>query len=433
MKPKNKFQQRVFSLSKKLSPITEAQIKWAKQNCIEHTGKRTAKGVITCSECGHAWKGNSYLSDTVLDVKCPECSTKLKVITTLKRVFSQSAYFCIITSKDNFQVLRFVLIKYYSKIGSKAEYFISEVIQRWIAPNGNYATVARIRPMSFYDYNWCFWSSLEIRPERDHHYITPTGVYPRQRLISEIKRSGFKGDFYNLSPFDVFQSLLKENKAETLMKTGQTDMFKFFVRNKFRNIESYWASIRICIRNRYHIDDVSIWRDYIDLLRHFGKDIHNAKYVCPTDLKAEHDRYVRKRQEQIKQEQEQIQRERDEAAKQKALKDEAKFIEMKSKFFGIKFSDDLIQIRVLESVVEVIQEGKIMHHCVFTNSYHLRPDSLILSASIDDKHIETIEISLSRLEVIQCRGVCNKNTKYHERILTLVNKNIRLIKKRLAA
>ncbi len=71
------------------------------------------------------------------------------------------------------------------------------------------------------------------------------------------------------------------------------------------------------------------------------------------------------------------------------------------------------------------------HHCV--GSYHTKTDSLILSACIDGKKIETIEVSLTQLRVIQSRGVCNKNTKYHNRIVNLVNQNISLIEERLAA
>ena len=45
-----------------------------------------------------------------------------------------------------------------------------------------------------------------------------------------------------------------------------------------------------------------------------------------------------------------------------------------------------------------------MQHCVFTNEYYLKADSLILSATIDGKRIETIEVSLKRMEVVQSRG-----------------------------
>jgi hypothetical protein len=187
-----------------------------------------------------------------------------------------------------------------------------------------------------------------------------------------------------------------------------------------RNIDNYWASVRICIRNNYTVKDATLWCDYIDFLRFFGKDLHNAKYVCPADLKAEHDRYMRKKAKaEARQELE------------KQLEKEAEYRKAKERFFGLVFSDGLISVRVLESVADIVLEGKAMHHCV--GSYYSKEDSLILSACIDGQRIETIEISLSQLRVIQSRGVCNKNTKYHERIIKLVNSNIPLIEKRLAA
>ena len=70
---------------------------------------------------------------------------------------------------------------------------------------------------------------------------------------------------------------------------------------------------------------------------------------------------------------------------------------------------------------------------MFSNKYFNKPDSLILSARIGEKRIETIEVSLKTLEVIPSRGVCNENTKYHKRVIDLVNKNIDLIRKRLTA
>ena len=74
-----------------------------------------------------------------------------------------------------------------------------------------------------------------------------------------------------------------------------------------------------------------------------------------------------------------------------------------------------------------------MHHCVFSNGYYKKDDSLILSATINGKRIETIEVSISQLQIIQCRGACNKETKYHNRIINLVNRNMSLIQKRIAA
>lgn len=161
------------------------------------------------------------------------------------------------------------------------------------------------------------------------------------------------------------------------------------------------------------------------MLRRLGKDTHNAHYVCPKDLQQAHNEILQKlraRQE----------REQEEHKRQKALEDEARFQKFKAPFFGIAVTDGTIQIRVLESVQEYIEEGQALHHCVFTNEYQLKEKILILSARIEGKRIETIEISLETMQVIQCRGLQNKNTEYHERIIELVHRNIKEIQSRVA-
>ena len=225
-----------------------------------------------------------------------------------------------------------------------------------------------------------------------------------------------------MKPFDVFHILLSDNRMETLLKTGQTELFQLFLKDRNRKIADYWASIRICNRNGYTVKDASIWCDYIGFLRFFGKDLHNAKYVCPSDLNKEHDRYMYKKAKKDAHEQMETEELRGK---------EADFVKTKGKFFGIVFSDGTITVRVLESIEDVILEGKLMHHCV--GGYYSKEDSLIMSATIDGKRIETVEVSLSRLAVIQSRGVCNQNTEYHEKIVKLVGKNMTLIQKRLAA
>ena len=115
------------------------------------------------------------------------------------------------------------------------------------------------------------------------------------------------------------------------------------------------------------------------------------------------------------------------------MEDERRFHELKSKFFGISFTDGTIQVHVLESVREHLEEGVAMHHCVFDNAYYLKENSLILSATIEGRRIETIEVSLDTLKVVQSRGVCNKNTEYHDQIVSLVNANRKLIRQRMKA
>lgn len=417
MKPQNKFQQAVVEASKKLPSITGEQIQWGYQNCIEHTGQRTAKGKITCTECNHVFTGEEG------EHTCPNCKAELKVRTTNKRIFKGCEYLCFITTCQGYQVIRYLMIKCTAKVGSYPEYSHAEVMQRWIAPDGRYCTFAKLRQTMgtmYYD-SWIFSTLLELRSEVDaYNRLFPYYYYPKQQLIPELRRTGIKKRHFNQRPFDVYKALLKDNRMETLLKSGQTHLFKAFLSDTSRKRDNYWASIRICIRNGYQIKDATLWLDYIDYLRMFGKDLYNAKYVCPADLHKEHDRYMQKKAKADAQKEIEKLREKEEA-----------FREAKAKFFGLVFSDGHIQVRVLESIKEIILEGKLMHHCV--GGYYSKEDSLILTACIDGKKMETIEVSISKLQVIQSRGVCNKNTEYHNQIVQLVENNISLIGERMAA
>ncbi|MFV0588012.1 PcfJ domain-containing protein [Bacteroides reticulotermitis] len=423
MKPRNKFQQRIVEASKKLTALTDEQIEWSKNNVIGHLGRRNNKGKITCTNCTHSWQGISHLIDTLTDCECPNCKAKLKVKTTNKRVFRTNYYMTIITACEGYQVIRSIIIRCTARTGKLPEYTHSEVMQRWLAPDGKFCTFAKLRQTMgtmYYD-AWIDYTPLELRQENDvYDRIFTDCIYPHQQLIPELRRTGYKKALYNQKPLALFRTLLTDSKAETLVKAKQTKLLKRIMDMGWKNIDNYWRSIKICLRNNYKITDATLWCDYIDLLRFFGKDLSNTKYVCPDNLKAEHDRYVAKKLKADLQ-----------AEIEKQLEKEADYREAKAKFFGLVFSDGTINIRVLESIAEIITEGKVMHHCV--GSYHSKEDSLILSATIKGKRIETIEISISQLKLIQSRGVCNKNTKYHNQIINLVNQNLSLIEERLVA
>ena len=333
-------------------------------------------------------------------------------------------YFSVITTCKQFQVIRFFAVHLKRKVCQPAKYYISEVVQRWIAPDGKTETVARLRCQSlFYCDLWNEWSDMEIRGNKKFgaYDIDPICTYPTTRLIPELKRNGFKGGCHNILPYDLFTAILSDSRAETLLKAGQYPMLRHYIRSSF-DMGQYWNSIKICIRNGYTISDGSMWKDTIDLLRHFGKDTNCPKYVCPADLKAEHDKLVVRRNRQRE-------RERSEEERRKMIENEKNYLKAKGMFFGLVFSDNLILVKVIESVEEMETEGRLMHHCV--GGYHNKADSLILSATIDGKRIETVEVSLKTLKVVQSRGVCNSNTEYHDRIIRLVEDNAGLIQQRM--
>ena len=161
------------------------------------------------------------------------------------------------------------------------------------------------------------------------------------------------------------------------------------------------------------------------MLEKLGKDVRNAVYVCPENLKLAHDKAVNKvRYIEAKKN---IEKKREEAAKH-----EEEYRKLKGKFFGIEFSDGLIRVSVLTSVHEFLEEGEFMHHCVYSADYWSREDSLILSAHIEEKRLETVEVNLKTFKVVQSRGVCNKKSEYHDRIVGIVKQNINLIRQRIA-
>ena len=422
MKPRNKFEKAVLEQSKHLRPITKQQSKWAFRECIDHFAYHLPKGRTTCMDCGHSWVMNKHRETCT----CPHCRAKLQVKETYERKLQQKQYFTLLTTCGEFQVLRMFLLIVGMEKGYKAQTSIIEIGQYWWNMQGRKAVVAIQRVLGHYVDTFSYYSPMAIRNDNEaYQHIAYSPIYPKFKGTDIIRRNGFKDNFYGIVPTQLIPALLTDSRVETLLKAGRTDHLRYFLGNK-RTFEELWQSYKIAVRNGYEIADISLWNDYVDTLRRLGKDIHNPKYLCPADLKAEHDR----RYEELLRQRE---RKEIEQKQQKAMEDEKRFKELKSKFFGIAFTDGTIQVHVLESVQEHLEEGVSMHHCVFSNAYYLKEDSLILSATIEGKRIETIEVSLQTLEVVQSRGVCNKNTEYHEQIVNLVNANRGLISRRMKA
>lgn len=424
MKPTNNIQREIVSLSKKMKPITEKQKQYAYRHCVEPFARRTAKGLYTCSDCAYSWK--EAVSYVPVHITCPHCGKKLKVNTDRKKVYSYKVYYTIITAIYDYQVLRHFVVFADFRVGKPAHYSIREVVQRWLTPKGVTHTLALKRNMcSFYYDSWNFNSDIELRCCSDNfvYDIDAISTYPKIKVTETIRRNGFQGKTYDLSYYTVFKAILSDNRKETLLKCGQISLFKYFA-DKDNISDDIWKAIRVAIRHKYDITDVGLWCDYIMLLIYFGKDTSNPHYVCPSNLHQEHDRLSRKKHEEAV-------RERIKEKKKKAFLHEKLYQEAKAKFFGLVFNEDNIQIKVLESVQEFVEEGEFMKHCVFSNEYFNAENSLIFSAMVDGVKTETIEVSLETMKVVQCRGRFNLNSEFHDDILRVMNKNIPLIVKRM--
>jgi len=279
--------------------------------------------------------------------------------------------------------------------------------------------------MSHYYDLWIKNSDMELRDHTTRGAIlrselVPHAIYPKGTVLPEIKRNGFTGNFHNNSPFVFLQRLLTDSKMETLLKSNQHKMLRYYLGRGETSVDKYWNSIKICIRNGYTIPSASMWVDYVGLLAHFNKDLLSSHYVCPVDLKKSHNTLVKKKREAFERARIAEMREKTEIA-------QLEYQKQKGAFFGLAFTDGRITVKVLESVMDFMLEGDRLKHCVFASEYYKRPDSLVLSARIDDQPIETIELSLSKLKILQARGQDNKPTEYHSEIIHLVDRNLHAI------
>lgn len=433
MRPRTKIQREVAALFPTLPPITAKQEQYAFAHSHEYIGYFSV-GEIWCTNCGQVSgnpdpiarpnNGDEYI--------CPHCGAKLKIQRSTKKKSPDKRYFTILTTCQDWQVVRHFLCYWNVRKGYEVNSHITEVVQMWLKADGTEVIVARACTLHGGD-SWDLWRPLEIRT-RHHSWYDYDGqkyniwadyIYPEYSVLPIFKRNGFNlnATKKGMPPCRLMLALLKDPEAEFLVKTGQYGLLNYFKYKRGSSCHRYLHAIKICNRNGYKVKDGSMWTDYIDLLEYFHLDTHNAHYVCPKNLKAEHDQ-LHKRKEKVEA------KRRAEEQKRNAIKWEAEYKKEKGAYFGICFGDENIQIAVITSVADMAEEGAAMHHCVYNAGYYKRPDCIILSArDKDGNRLETIELSLRTFEVIQSRGKCNQSTPYHDQILSLVRENIGLFRK----
>lgn len=423
MKARTKLQCEVIQSSKNLWDIKDKMFDWAKIECLDHIGYATKKKVV-CMDCGKSFSPELVKRKRAM---CPHCNTKLGVEQSLRTTLKQRAYFAIAETYREFQVIRNFEIQSTHKAGKEPYYFCQEILQDWVLPDGKHEIVARSHSMNWYFDSWN--GNMEIRKPRNSWYNTasqyvvyPQKYHPKSEFKAMYRKYEINRNLQGLTFLEAIKQVMNDPRMETLLKAKYYSLLS----GEAYKITRHWASIKICLRNKYKVKDASMWFDHLDLLDYFGKDLRNAHYVCPKNLNKEHDILVARKRK--KQKQEDLERK-----KKKAIEDNKVFLEMKKQFLDLEFSDGIIRVVPLRSVEDFVDEGDKMHHCVFASNYHLRRESLILSAGINEEPIETVEVDLDKMKIIQSRGRCNNVTAYHKRIIKLVNNNIGLIRQRCNA
>ena len=383
MKPRNKIQREVVALSATLRPITDKQKEWG----ITH----------------------SY--------------------TEKERTYEKTMYryFVVSSRVKDWQVCRFFQIRKQRQL-----YEVIEPVRLWFNSDGHMEVEAMNRfCMSGRIDSWIIDSELSLKQApasyNDYTLMLPISASKVTSMLPILKRNGLKRSFHNMQPRDVIEGLLKNNMFETLWKCGQLSLLQALAYNWSRdyNNADKVAAIKIALRHGYKVTDGRMWLDMIGLLLRAHKDIRNQKFVCPIDLKKGHDQaldwYNRYEERQRK------------ISERKKLIEDKKAVKQyevaRKCFMGLKLTDGTIVIQALPTVKDIMQEGNAMHHCVFAAGYYKRLDSLLLTAKVNGVRAETIEVNLKRYELVQSRGVCNQNSKYHDKIVNLVNENMNVIRK----
>ena len=226
MKPRNKFEKAVLAQSKKLRPITKAQMNWAFRECIDHYAHRLPKGRTTCMDCGHSWimdKQTKYYT-------CPECGARLEVVTSYVRKVQQKQYFTVLTTCGEYQVLRMYLLFVEMEKGCKADPYVLEIGQYWWNKEGRMAVVGKQRIWGRYLDLFSFASPMAIRQDNiAYDHIAHSPIYPKIKVTDTLHRNGFKGDFHGIVPTKLIPALLSDSRAETLMKSGNIEHLRYFL------------------------------------------------------------------------------------------------------------------------------------------------------------------------------------------------------------
>ncbi len=423
MRARNKKQRRIVYIDKSLPEMTLEQQRWAYDKTLFHKAIINKGGRLGCLDCGYIWKATFKQSwkEVICTQACSRCGVKLKVENSQKRNFYDWSYFTTIEVHKEYQVIRNYKVHGHYTIGKKRNVFWYEVGRIYIDPTGNDVQVVG----QYVQYSWSgdnWQGSFELRDKETchKHNINSRYVYPIRKVIKKIRRNGFKQGLHNQSPYSLFSALLSSSTAETLMKTKQYELLSHYISNH-ENIDKYWSTIKIAMKNNYMIKDPSTYFDYLGFLKKARRDLHSPKYICPKDLHREHNRYLDKirRAEEALELEERI---------RKIKEAEAIYKINNRRFFSLNIKNENIIIRSFRTVKQVQRESWILKHCAFESNYYSKIDSLLLSAKIDKKPVETIQVCLRTYKVLQTRGWDNEPTIHSRIIIKLVNNSMNEIK-----
>jgi len=442
MKPKTKEHFRVLEVSKTLKKISFREVKKMKDNLFWSCCFKRYK-TYYCSECNHQWEkldfytkeSNNY-SGRKEFTKCPHCKKELLIIDS-QRFFNFISYAVQYDYTPEYQIIRIAEITKSFTKDKKASYKMREPSQMFINVRTGVITLYSSKYGSgwFGNYAGFDHQPMEIRPYARKYDHTPESVDIVKGSIihPHIYRNGYDDETKFVAPtlHTHWARLLGDRTYETLWKKKENGYLTFYENVDYRYKKIFGRIVMAMVRRNY-INEKTVtssdYKDYFRMCVELKYDLHDLTLMVPVDFHAAHKK-VLVAFNAFKAEQKRIRdlenAELQARLRREANKDYAKKIE---KFKDLIIKKGNLKIVPLISIEDVEQEGNELLHCVYSMSYYTKEKSLLLSARIDDKRTETIEVDLSKMNILQARGFDNKPTKHHKTIIDLFNKNKRKIK-----
>lgn len=177
-------------------------------------------------------------------------------------------------------------------------------------------------------------------------------------------------------------------------------------------IDNYIRCFQLITKWNYKITDVKMYIDHLELVKNLNLDLRSPKYIAPKDLYDAHSKLSDKANE-----------------KQITKEAELEYIKKVKRYKLNTFiiNNSIYSIMPLTTVKQVYEEGKKMHHCVFSNKYYEKPNVLLFTSYLNSNNskLETIEFDLNSMKVVQSRGKYNELTQHHDEIVKLAETGIR--------
>lgn len=312
-----------------------------------------------------------FQQDKYFYIRCPIVN-KEYISSLSKYKYSAAEHYCY---HDLMKYLR-----YYEQY-PQAEYLVKNGLSL-------FATSKMLLEKCTKDKQFCKWLSRNKDDIKDTYYVSSIiRAYKSNKPIKEMYK------------FDLFKKAFEqEGRFERLKQVFSKEKTKFLTYLLQQNIDGYSYS------------------DYLTACEYLGLDMSLDKNRYPHDFKFWHDTRI------------------DEYHTAKALQDEKDRKELYNKFNKIaekylpmqrNLKEDYMVV-IAHSPEELIQEGKVLHHCVGRMGYDqkfAREESLIFfvrNKEDSNQPFVTLEYSLKNHKVLQCYA--KHNSQPNEAVLNFVNK-----------